>query len=121
MALQTKVLVATESPRMTRLGGALILTPSPFSHDLVFNAGANSFLEVSHRKAPGLGLPTMQVQPKVLCGVVVSAGRMMKAVKVQTAKQVYNSFLKKVGYLFACNARIYIQRLGKAYVDDGND
>lgn len=43
----------------------------------------------------------MQLPPKVLCGVVVSAGRMMKAVKVQTAKQVYNSFLKKVGSLSA--------------------
>lgn len=42
----------------------------------------------------------MRVQPKVLCGVVVSAGRMMKAVKVQTAKQIYNSFLKKVGISF---------------------
>lgn len=38
----------------------------------------------------------MRVPPKVLCGVVVSAGKMMKAVKVRTAKQVYNSFLKKV-------------------------
>ncbi|KAF6219403.1 hypothetical protein HO133_005229 [Letharia lupina] len=33
--------------------------------------------------------------PKVLCGVVVSAGKMMKAVKVRTAKQTYNKFLKK--------------------------
>ncbi|KAL8794531.1 MAG: hypothetical protein Q9195_002866 [Heterodermia aff. obscurata] len=37
----------------------------------------------------------MRVPPKVLCGVVVSAGKMMKAVKVRTTKQVYNSFLKK--------------------------
>ena len=34
--------------------------------------------------------------PPSLCGVVVSAGKMMKAVKVRTAKQVYNSFLRKV-------------------------
>ncbi|CAD6564807.1 MAG: hypothetical protein ASARMPREDX12_004691 [Alectoria sarmentosa] len=33
--------------------------------------------------------------PKVICGVVVSAGKMMKAVKVRTAKQTYNNFLKK--------------------------
>ncbi|KAK4691951.1 hypothetical protein P7C71_g5157, partial [Lecanoromycetidae sp. Uapishka_2] len=32
---------------------------------------------------------------RVLCGVVVSAGKMMRAVKVRTARQVYNSFLKK--------------------------
>ncbi|KAL9069894.1 MAG: hypothetical protein Q9161_005208 [Pseudevernia consocians] len=35
------------------------------------------------------------VPPRVLCGVVVSAGKMMKAVKVRTAKQTYNRFLKK--------------------------
>ena len=40
----------------------------------------------------------MLAQQKTLCGVVVSAGKMMKAVKVRTAKQVYNSFLKKVCY-----------------------
>lgn len=33
---------------------------------------------------------------RVVRGVVVSAGKMMKAVKVRTAKQVYNDFLKKV-------------------------
>ncbi|KAI4213447.1 MAG: hypothetical protein LQ351_003947 [Letrouitia transgressa] len=33
--------------------------------------------------------------PRSLCGIVVSAGKMMKAVKVRTAKQVYNSFLRK--------------------------
>ena len=38
----------------------------------------------------------MNPQPKILCGVVVSAGKMMRAVKVRTAKQTYNSFLKKV-------------------------
>ncbi|KAL6721190.1 hypothetical protein ACLMJK_000292 [Lecanora helva] len=32
---------------------------------------------------------------QVLCGVVVSAGKMMRAVKVRTAKQVYNNFLQK--------------------------
>lgn len=34
--------------------------------------------------------------PKHLCGIVVSAGKMMKAVKVRTAKQTYNKFLQKV-------------------------
>ena len=38
----------------------------------------------------------MPAPPQALCGVVVSAGRMMKAVKVRTVKQVYDSFLKKV-------------------------
>lgn len=38
----------------------------------------------------------MPAPPQVLCGVVVSAGRMMKAVKVRTVKQVYDSFLQKV-------------------------
>lgn len=33
--------------------------------------------------------------PKHLCGIVVSAGKMMKAVKVRTAKQTYNKFLQK--------------------------
>ncbi|MCJ1274130.1 hypothetical protein MMC21_001925 [Puttea exsequens] len=33
--------------------------------------------------------------PRILCGVVVSAGKMQRAVKVRTAKQIYNSFLKK--------------------------
>ncbi|KAI4227967.1 MAG: hypothetical protein L6R36_001977 [Xanthoria steineri] len=37
----------------------------------------------------------MPAPPQVLCGVVVSAGRMMKAVKVRTVKQVYDSFLQK--------------------------
>ncbi|KAL8899301.1 MAG: hypothetical protein Q9192_001634 [Flavoplaca navasiana] len=37
----------------------------------------------------------MPAPPQALCGVVVSAGRMMKAVKVRTVKQVYDSFLKK--------------------------
>ncbi|KAL8841319.1 MAG: hypothetical protein Q9170_000949 [Blastenia crenularia] len=32
---------------------------------------------------------------QTLCGTVVSAGKMMKAVKVRTSKQTYNSFLKK--------------------------
>lgn len=38
----------------------------------------------------------MAIAPKILCGVVVSSGKMMRAVKVRTAKQVYHSFLKKV-------------------------
>ncbi|KAL9000833.1 MAG: hypothetical protein Q9169_000587 [Polycauliona sp. 2 TL-2023] len=38
----------------------------------------------------------MPPPPQSLCGVVVSAGRMMKAVKVRTVKQVYDSFLQKV-------------------------
>lgn len=38
----------------------------------------------------------MPAPPQALCGVVVSAGRMMKAVKVRTVKQVYDSFLQKV-------------------------
>ncbi|KAI4262106.1 MAG: hypothetical protein L6R42_002708 [Xanthoria sp. 1 TBL-2021] len=37
----------------------------------------------------------MPAPPQALCGVVVSAGRMMKAVKVRTVKQVYDSFLQK--------------------------
>ncbi|KAK3173521.1 hypothetical protein OEA41_006851 [Lepraria neglecta] len=37
----------------------------------------------------------MNPQPQILCGVVVSAGKMMRAVKVRTAKQTYNGFLKK--------------------------
>ncbi|KAL9100029.1 MAG: hypothetical protein Q9163_004546 [Psora crenata] len=37
----------------------------------------------------------MAAPPKVLCGIVVSSGKMMSAVKVRTAKQVYNKFLKK--------------------------
>ncbi|KAL8735584.1 MAG: hypothetical protein Q9166_000753 [cf. Caloplaca sp. 2 TL-2023] len=37
----------------------------------------------------------MPAPPQTLCGVVVSAGRMMKAVKVRTVKQVYDSFLRK--------------------------
>ncbi|KAL8915470.1 MAG: hypothetical protein Q9171_000034 [Xanthocarpia ochracea] len=37
----------------------------------------------------------MPAPPQALCGVVVSAGRMMKAVKVRTAKQVYDTFLQK--------------------------
>lgn len=41
---------------------------------------------------------TMSHPRPTICGVVVSAGRMMKAVKVRTAKQVYNSFLRKVRY-----------------------
>ncbi|KAL9138363.1 MAG: hypothetical protein Q9175_000403 [Cornicularia normoerica] len=32
---------------------------------------------------------------KILCGVVVSAGKMTKAVKVRTAKQTYHKFFKK--------------------------
>lgn len=46
---------------------------------------------------------SMQAHRKVLCGVVVSAGKMMKAVKVRTAKQVYNSFLKKVSHFLICS------------------
>lgn len=38
----------------------------------------------------------MNQPPKCLVGVVVSAGRMHRAVKVRTAKQVYHSFLRKV-------------------------
>ena len=34
-----------------------------------------------------------------LAGVVVSSGKMMKAVKVRTAHQVYNTFLQKVNTL----------------------
>lgn len=45
-----------------------------------------------------LFLQIMPRPPASLCGTVVSAGRMMKAVKVRTTKQVYNSFLKKVRY-----------------------
>ncbi|KAL8812603.1 MAG: hypothetical protein Q9223_001150 [Gallowayella weberi] len=37
----------------------------------------------------------MPPPPKFLCGVVVSAGRMMKAVKVRSVKQVYDKFLRK--------------------------
>ncbi|KAL8928449.1 MAG: hypothetical protein Q9208_001682 [Pyrenodesmia sp. 3 TL-2023] len=37
----------------------------------------------------------MPFAPQTLCGTVVSAGKMMKAVKVRTSKQVYNSFLRK--------------------------
>ncbi|KAL8674892.1 MAG: hypothetical protein Q9168_000695 [Polycauliona sp. 1 TL-2023] len=37
----------------------------------------------------------MPPPPQSLYGVVVSAGRMMKAVKVRTVKQVYDSFLQK--------------------------
>ena len=37
---------------------------------------------------------------RTLCGVVVSTGRMMKTVKVRTAKQVYNDFLRKVALVF---------------------
>ncbi|KAI4109241.1 MAG: hypothetical protein L6R37_000672 [Teloschistes peruensis] len=33
--------------------------------------------------------------PKILCGTVISAGLMEKAVKVRTSKQVYDSFLRK--------------------------
>lgn len=33
--------------------------------------------------------------PQTLYGTVVSAGKMTKAVKVRTTKQVYNSFIKK--------------------------
>ena len=51
----------------------------------------------------------MRVPPKVLCGVVVSAGKMMKAVKVRTAKQVYNSFVKKVcqSLILSLSARLH--------------
>lgn len=35
-------------------------------------------------------------RPSSLCGVVFSAGKMMKAVKVRIAKQTYNSFIRKV-------------------------
>ncbi|KAL9006370.1 MAG: hypothetical protein Q9188_000844 [Gyalolechia gomerana] len=37
----------------------------------------------------------MPSSPQALCGTVVSAGKMMKAVKVRTSKQIYNSFIKK--------------------------
>ncbi|KAL8784145.1 MAG: hypothetical protein Q9213_004119 [Squamulea squamosa] len=37
----------------------------------------------------------MPAPPQALSGVVVSAGKMMKAVKVRTVKQVYDSFLQK--------------------------
>ncbi|KAL8659126.1 MAG: hypothetical protein Q9226_000590 [Calogaya cf. arnoldii] len=37
----------------------------------------------------------MPAPSQALCGVVVSAGKMMKAVKVRTVKQVYDSFLQK--------------------------
>ncbi|KAL8909208.1 MAG: hypothetical protein Q9207_000382 [Kuettlingeria erythrocarpa] len=37
----------------------------------------------------------MPFAPQTLSGTVVSAGKMMKAVKVRTTKQVYNSFLRK--------------------------
>ncbi|KAL2045612.1 hypothetical protein N7G274_002040 [Stereocaulon virgatum] len=37
----------------------------------------------------------MNPNPQTLCGVVVSAGKMMRAVKVRTAKQVFNNYLKK--------------------------
>ncbi|KAL8974325.1 MAG: hypothetical protein Q9197_001445 [Variospora fuerteventurae] len=37
----------------------------------------------------------MPSPPQTLCGTVISAGKMMKTVKVRTTKQVYNSFLRK--------------------------
>ncbi|KAI4127614.1 MAG: hypothetical protein LQ338_003109 [Usnochroma carphineum] len=37
----------------------------------------------------------MPSPPQTLCGTVISAGKMMKAVKVRTTKQVFHSFLKK--------------------------
>ncbi|KAL8804491.1 MAG: hypothetical protein Q9182_002498 [Xanthomendoza sp. 2 TL-2023] len=37
----------------------------------------------------------MPPPPKFLCGVVVSAGKMMKAVKVRSVKQIYDKFLRK--------------------------
>ncbi|KAL8706206.1 MAG: hypothetical protein Q9201_000712 [Fulgogasparrea decipioides] len=37
----------------------------------------------------------MPSPPQILTGTVISAGRMTKAVKVRTTKQVYNSFLRK--------------------------
>ncbi|KAL8663850.1 MAG: hypothetical protein Q9202_003536 [Teloschistes flavicans] len=37
----------------------------------------------------------MPSPPQVLCGTVISAGLMQKAVKVRTTKQVYDSFLRK--------------------------
>ncbi|KAG8529320.1 uncharacterized protein KY384_005956 [Bacidia gigantensis] len=37
----------------------------------------------------------MATSTKQLCGVVISSGKMMRAIKVRTSKQVYNSFLKK--------------------------
>ncbi|KAI4119933.1 MAG: hypothetical protein LQ345_000192 [Seirophora villosa] len=37
----------------------------------------------------------MPSSPQALCGTVVSAGKMMKTVKVRITKQVYNSFLRK--------------------------
>ena len=38
----------------------------------------------------------MPAAPKSMVGVVVSAGKMQRAVKVRVAGQAYNSFLKKV-------------------------
>ncbi|KAL8732916.1 MAG: hypothetical protein Q9181_003783 [Wetmoreana brouardii] len=37
----------------------------------------------------------MPSPPQILTGTVISAGRMTKAVKVRTTKQIYNSFLRK--------------------------
>ncbi|KAL8695361.1 MAG: hypothetical protein Q9218_000120 [Villophora microphyllina] len=37
----------------------------------------------------------MPSPPQTLCGTVISAGLMQKAVKVRTTRQVYNAFLQK--------------------------
>jgi small subunit ribosomal protein S17 len=42
-------------------------------------------------------MPAIFRHPSSLTGVVVSAGRMMKAVKVRTTKQTYNSYVKTLG------------------------
>ena len=41
-------------------------------------------------------LHAMSIPPKSIVGVVVSAGKMQRAVKVRVSGQVFNSFLRKV-------------------------
>lgn len=66
-----------------------LVYPQDCGHDETYNKTFACF---------SLFLQIMPRPPASLCGTVVSAGRMMKAVKVRTTKQVYNSFLKKVRY-----------------------
>jgi len=59
----------------------------------------------------------MSTPPRILCGVVISAGKMMRAVKVRTAKQVYNSFLKKVGFAFTTVVKFLSADTFSAFLD----
>jgi hypothetical protein len=59
------------------------------------------FSASTHPIHPAMPPPT----PRSLVGVVVSAGKMMKAVKVRVPKQEWNSYVRKVWQTLALRCR----------------